>query len=290
VAGAIVLALAVLVPSQVALVQAANPVVGTPGIQVDPNGPRTPTQLGFTQAYADAKNAVFAKALQARMSTFASTDGVASEKATTVVPMTGGTNQIGTFTEYHQKTQYWCLPTTAQSILAWNFGTTTYVGSNVANSQQNIANSMGNYTDDATAFAYINGQFRRWGSAFNYVPVNDKSSLSSFETRITQETDYWGEPLYVRVDVSSPYYAWTQGNRAYHATVSIGYYGYGSSAMIGDPYVDPQHTNGCTPTPGKYPGYSSTTSDYGCVYYGYSSNNYWLAMTGLVNSEKPEYY
>lgn len=151
-----------------------------------------------------------------------------------------------------------------------------------------IANSMGNYTDDATAFLYINGQFRRWGSSFMYLPVNDKASLPAFEARITQESDYWVEPLYVRVDVSSIYYAWHQTKQAYHATVSVGYSGYGSATKIGDPYTDPQHTNGCAVVNG-YPGYSSTY-DYGCVYLGFSSSNYWHAMTGLVNGESPEYY
>lgn len=290
----VLLAGAVLLPAQASLALAANPVdAGTAGIQVDPNGPRTPAQLGYTQAYADAKNAQFAKALQARMSTFASTGGIAP--AAGPVPMTGSSNSLAGFTEYHQKTQSWCLPATAQGILAWNFGTSTYVGSGVAASQQAIANFMGNYTDDAWAFAYINGQFNRWGTAirhgssFKYVPINDKASLSSFETRLTAETTYWVEPLYVRVDVSSKYYAWTQGLQAYHATISIGYEGSGSSADIGDPYTDPQHTSNCQATPGHYPGYSSA-SDVGCIYHGYSSSYYWTAMTGVVNNESPEYY
>jgi hypothetical protein len=262
---------------------------GTAGITVDPSGPRTPAQLGYTQSYADTKVAHFTNALKVRMTRFASTSGVAPELVGPPAPMTATSGSLSTWTEYHQKTQSWCLPTTAQSILAWNFGATNYVGSSVAASQQNIANAIGNYTDDATAFSYINAQFKLRGSGFHYVPVNDKSSLASFETRIMEETSYWHEPLYVRVDVSSPYYAWTQTKQAYHATVSTGYYSSGAQTVIGDPYTDVAHTNSCTARPGHYPGYSST-ADYGCIYYQFSSTNYWKAMTGVVSGESPEYF
>lgn len=286
----VALAVAVMVPSQVQPALAADPNAdsGTPGIQLDPNGPRTPEELGYTQAYADAKNAQFTLALRTRMATFAATGGIAPESSTVVTPNANGTNQIGVVTEYHQKTQAWCLPATAQTILAWNFGTTAYVGSSVATSQQNIANAIGNYTDDYTTFGWINREFIRWNKVFRYVPANDKASLSAFETRITQETDRWKQPLYVRVNVTSHYYAWWQSKTAYHATINIGYYNYGANAMIGDPYTDPQHTNGCQPVAG-YPGYSSTF-DYGCIYYNFPSGNYWRAMTGVVSGELPEQY
>ena len=284
------MATALVFAGQISPVMASGPLdSGTPGITVDPHGPRTPAQLGYTQAYADAKNVHFASALKTRMATFASTSGVATALVGPPTPIASSSGSLSTWTEYHQKNQSWCLPTTAQSILAWNFGASTYVGSSVAASQQTIANAIGNYTDDAAAFAYINGQFSRWGNGFHYVPINDKSSLASFETRIVEETSYWHQPLYVRVNVSSPYYAWTQTKVAYHATVSTGYYSSGAYTLIGDPYTDVAHTNYCTASPGHYPWWSST-SDYGCIYYQFPSNSYWKAMTGLVNGESPEYF
>jgi hypothetical protein len=120
-----------------------------------------------------------------------------------------------------------------------------------------------------------------------YVPVNDKGSLSAFQTRITQETDYWNAPLYVRVNVASHYYTWWQSSVAYHATVSIGYYSYGASAMIGDPFTDYAHTS-CQPYAG-YPGYNST-SNYGCIYYGFPTSNYWHAMDNVNTNELPEQF
>jgi hypothetical protein len=288
------LALAVMLPAQASLTVAAAPTdTGTPGIRIDPNGPRTPAEMGYSQAYADAKLAKFDSAMKTRMIKFSATGGIAPEVASTpgsVMPMDSSSNSIGAFTEYHQKTQSWCLPATAQSVLSWNFGSATWVpGGNVQQGQQNLVNTIGNYSDDATVYSYINGQFSSHGSGFRYVAVNDKSSLSGFEGRITTETDLYREPLYVRVDVSSPYYAWTQSKSALHATVSVGYSSYGASTMIGDPYVDAAHTNGCIANPGVYPGYGSS-SNTGCIYNGFSSSNYWQAMSGVVSGEKPEYY
>lgn len=287
----LVLAVTLAVSAQVQPALAADPTgdSGTPGIQIDPNGPRTPAQLGYTKAYADAKNTQFAQALKARMATFAATGGVAPMPATPALAAASGGQIGGSYSEYHEKQNTWCLPATAQSILAWKFGTSIYVGSSVLNSQTNIKGSIGNYTDDYAAFSYINGQYARWGSGFRYVPVNDKASLSAFQTRITQETDYWNAPLYVRVNVTSHYYAWWQTKLAYHATVSVGYGGSGSSVLLGDPYTDAAHTNNCQPVAG-YPGYSST-SDYGCIYYGgFPTSNYWMAMTDVISGEQPEQY
>lgn len=197
-------------------------------------------------------------------------------------------NYLSYWVEYHQKTPYYCSPATAQSILAWNFGAGTYVGSDVTKSQTVIANNMGTTpkgSDDYRAFSYINGQFTRWHSTFVYVPVND-TSLSAFETRIVNEADIWYEPLYTRVDVSSPYYVWHQNNPALHATVSVGYWSSGAQATIGDPYT--ASTSGCPEGIG-YPGYSPTP-DQGCIYFGYSTSNYYRAKSLPVNNELPEQF
>jgi len=61
---------------------------GTAGITVDPSGPRTPAQLGYTQSYADTKVAHFTNALKVRMTRFASTSGVAPELVGPPAPMT----------------------------------------------------------------------------------------------------------------------------------------------------------------------------------------------------------
>lgn len=282
-------ALLLSVQVQPALAADPNADQGTAGIQIDPKGPRTPAELGYTKAYADAKNKQFSQKLRERMAQFASTGGVAPMLSGSVIPNAGATGQIGGFyTEYHQKTDSYCLVATAQSILAWKFGTGPYVGSSVETFQNMIKGKIGSYTDDYATFSYINKEYASRGSTFRYVPVNDKGSLASFQSRVIQESDFWNAPLYVRVNVTSHYYTWWQTKLAYHATVSIGYYNSGSSVMIGDPYTDSAHTNNCQAVSG-YPGYSKT-SDFGCVYYGFPTSNYWTAMTGVISSEQPEQY
>lgn len=274
---------AMLLGAQVPRASAGGPPGATTGtgVSIDPNGPRTPAARGYTQAYADAKGAQLAQAMQKRSSAFASTGGVAPLSST-------GQNYLSYWTQYHQKTQYPCLPADGQSILAWNFGRATYVGSSVASSQAVIARSMSTTslgTDDYKAFSYINSQFSRWSSPFRYVPIND-TSLSGYETRIVYEIDSFQEPLYTRVDVSSPYYVWHQRNYALHATLSVGYWSSGAQVTIGDPYT--ASTSGCPEGIG-YPGYSATP-DQGCIYFGYSASSYYRAKSGVVQSELPEQY
>jgi hypothetical protein len=98
--------------------------------------------------------------------------------------------------------------------------------------------------------------------------------------------DTYSEPLYARVNVSSLYYVWHQTLPAYHATLSVGYSNNGSTTMIGDPYTS--STNGCPEGIG-YPGYSPN-ADYGCVYWGFSTNSYYRAVSGMVNGEDPEWF
>jgi hypothetical protein len=203
-----------------------------------------------------------------------------------VIPNVYSAHYLGNYTEYHQKATNFCLAATAQSILAWDFGTATYVGSSVLTSQTNIANVIQtgpSGADDYVAFSWINGQFARWNSPFRYVSTND-TSLSSFETRVTGEVDTYYQPLYVRVDVSSPYYVWHQSKPALHATVSTGYSSYGSYVDIGDPLT--ASTSGCPEGIG-YPGYSSTP-DYGCIYWTWPTGNYYKAKSGVVDGELPE--
>ena len=170
---------AMLLGAQVPRASAGGPPGATTGtgISIDPNGPRTPAALGYTQAYADAKGAQLAQA------------------------------------------------------------------------------------------------------------IND-TSLSGYETRIVYEIDSFPEPLYTRVDVSSPYYVWHQSNYALHATLSVGYWSSGAQVTIGDPYT--ASTSGCPDGIG-YPGYSATP-DQGCIYFGYSASSYYRAKSGVVQSELPEQY
>ena len=266
---------------QVPGVAADGPQIGTAttGIQIDPNAPRTPTELGYTQAYADAKNSQLDQAVKGRLLTLANTGGVAPMSST-------GQNYLSFWVEYHEKTQYNCLPATGQSILAWNFGAANYVGSDVKTSQTAIGNGMGTTThgtDDYVAFSYLNGRFAYRNSSFRYVPRND-TTLASYETTIVYEIDSFKEPLYTRVDVSSPYYVWHQSTFALHATVSVGYWSSGAETTIGDPYT--ASTSGCPQGIG-YPGYSSTP-DQGCIYFGYSTDRYHRAKSGIVSNELPE--
>ena len=268
----------------VALTGCAGPTgspASTTGIAIDPKGPRTPEELGYTKAYADAKQFQSQKAMTA----------LASARAAQVAAASGYTMALDFYMQYHQKADHQCLAATTQSILAWNFGTATYVGSSVASSQSVLAANIGTTSagaDDYRTFRYINTQFARWASTFRYVPVND-TSLAQFRDRVQLETDYWYQPLYVRVDVTNPNYVWHQASPALHATVSIGYYFDGTTiagAVIGDPYT--ASTSGC-PTRIGYPGYSSTP-DYGCIYWAYPLNFYYNAKSGVVRGELPEQY
>ena len=82
------MAMAFVFAGQASTAQAQSPSdSGTPGITVDPNGPRTPAQLGYAQSYADTKGAHFINALKVRMATFASTSGVAPELVGSPAPM-----------------------------------------------------------------------------------------------------------------------------------------------------------------------------------------------------------
>lgn len=162
------------------------------------------------------------------------------------------------------------------------------MGSSVLTSQTTIAAAIntGPYgADDYVAFRYVNSQFSRWGSGFRYVATNDTTS-SSFQNRVTNEVDVYSEPLYVRVDVSSPYYVWHQGLYALHATTSVGYSNFGQTVMIADPYT--ASTSGCPQHIG-YPGYSPTP-DYGCIYCGYTTSSYYYAKSGTVYGELAEQY
>src|SRR6266566_6232562 len=95
------------------------------GIAINPNGPRTPSELGYTAQYAADKEARFQSNARAR------SIGTASVSSFPISASLSG------WTTYHEKTNYNCLPALGQSILHWDFG--GYITPTVAGKQGTAA-------------------------------------------------------------------------------------------------------------------------------------------------------
>ena len=79
---------------------ARDPQLTGTGIDDSVPGPTTAEQLGYTDAYAQAKTAAFNEALNSSPS---SQDGFQAQSAP-------ASSSLGAWTTYHQKTTYNCLP------------------------------------------------------------------------------------------------------------------------------------------------------------------------------------
>jgi len=271
---------AVLGSSTAGTVAAGDPASGGTGINIQAGGPRTSTELGYSDEYATQK----AQAFQARSAT-----GVSPEYAVVMDGLLG-------FVVYHQKTTYNYLPATAQSFLQWEFG--GYISPSVAAKQGTATQASGTITkgmrtttggtDDYQAFAWVNGQYAAHGSSWRYIPVNDTLE-SNFEDRIGSEISVLAHMLYVRVDLTSTSFPWHQSKEAQHATGAIGYVNYGANTNIADPWPS---TNGgtCVVQPGGAPPPYSSTPDKACYWSAWSTDKYFLSKDVVRLGEVPEFY
>lgn len=255
---------------------AADP-TGT-GIAINPNGPRQPSELGYTAKFAADKEAQFQGNIQAQS---------AGAAAVSSFPVSG---TLGGWTTYHEKTNYNCLPALGQSILHWDFG--GYVTPTVAAKQGDYTQAVGTITrgmnttksgtDDYTALAYINGQYSANGSSWRYVATNDSTS-SAFTNRIWNQIGNVGHPLYVRVDLTSLHYAWHQTTIAQHATAAIAYTSSATLTTIADPFTHVS-SGTCVATP------YTATPDTSCNWVNYATSEYYLAKDVVRSGELPEWF
>jgi hypothetical protein len=255
------------------------------GTGLDDSRPALPAaQRGYTAAEATAKDLAYANRLAARSA------GIASGQ---VVPLSIPTDDslIG-FINYHQKTNYNCLPALGQSILYFNFGgawTTPSVAAKQGTASQasgTITKGMHTTTSgtaDDVAFAYLNGQFAAGGSGFRYIQTS-LTSKAAFETKLVDEITNLNEMLYTRVDVTSPHYAWHQSTPEQHATGAIKYALSGDRVTIADPFTHENSSGVCVGLP-----YSSTPN-VSCTWVNYDTNEYYLAKDVVRNSIQANFW
>lgn len=259
---------------------ARDPQVTGTGIDDSVPGPATAEQLGYTDAYAQAKIAAFDVSVGlSRLSP----GGFQAQSA----PVS---SSLGAWTTYHQKTNYNCLPAIGQSILHQGFGGYTFP--TVAAMQGTAAQEPGtiaagmhttvNGTNDNNALAYVNSRYQAEGSPWRYLPTNNTVE-ADFKVRITNEIGSLGHALYVRVDLTSPYYAWHQSNPAQHATAAIAYTSSGTYTSIADPFTH-SVTGGCSAT------WDSGAADVSCNWVNYLTDSYWRAKDIVRNGVQPMWF
>lgn len=288
------LALAIAMPLQVAT--AADPLQGsTPadlpaiGFGHDPNAPMTPEGLGYTPAYASQK----AAAAAARITPSGGVLDAAAMGSGSVSVALAPTSASLTawWTNYHQKTNYNCLPAIGQSILQGNFG--GYTAPSVAAKQGNASHAAGtiakgmntatNGTDDYVGLAYINGEFANHSSTWRYLPIN-YTDEGSFRARIVDEIYNLGEATYVRVDLTNTNYAWSQATPAsQHATAGIAYSSSGTYTTVADPFT---HLSGSTCVVHPY----QTSNDVSCNWVNFSTHRYYLSKDKPRSNELPMFF
>lgn len=250
---------------------AGDPASGGTGINDQGGSTFTAVDLGYTDAYAAAKQQAFDQRHSGATPQVAvATDGLA-------------------WTQYHQKTTYNCLPAVGQSMLHFAFG--GYASPSVAAVQGTatqapgtITKGMGTTTDgtnDYTALAWVNGQYQAKGSPWRYVAADDNQY--SFQGRMTDEITILAHALYVRVDLTSPNFPWHQTTAAQHATTAVGYSSGGAAVNIADPFGYTS-SGRCVVSP-----YSSSP-DVGCIWLNWPTSKYYLAKDVVRGGMYPEWW
>lgn len=112
--------------------------------------------------------------------------------------------------------------------------------------------------------------------------MNDSSS-SAFTSRIWNQVGNTGHPLYVRVNLASPHYAWHQAS-GQHATAAIAYTSSATKTTIADPWTWKSSTGSCL-----YSGYTATP-DTACNWVNYQTSEYYLAKDVVRDSELPMWF
>jgi hypothetical protein len=239
-----------------------GPLVGIAGTTAG----MTPEQLGYTQAYADAK----LQAAAALVPTLAGPDGGAFPLATSGY-LTG-------FAQYHQKTTFWCLPAVVQSMLRFKAGS-TWITPSVLSKQTYVAGQWGCSSGscyESAALPWTNTQLANAGFTFHYV-ASTATSATQLASWIDLDVAASVFPTYVAVDVSSAHYVWHQSSSARHATQAIGFGSSGSTVRIADPFTSPAYSPFCNVN--VWPGYQSSP-DNGCIYAATNMSEYYLAALG----------
>lgn len=263
------LAMLALVPN---LALAGNPTAGT-GIAADDGRQRSPDDLGYTTSYAEAKEAEAA--------------GGSVIGPSVVDPGGGGSypsSDALTFTIYHQKTAYYCVPAVGQSIAHYAFG--GYTTPTVADNQQDIAEAMGTTTAgtiDSNGLAWLNARFSEHDRTWRYTQY-DSGTLTTFTNHVKYDVAGYNMPMYVRVQLASGHYAWTQHTNALHATLATGYSNSGSNVRSADPFAHTKADGTCTSS------WDNGAANTGCIWGAgngpYRMSEYFAAESGA----NPEWF
>jgi hypothetical protein len=251
---------------------AGNPATGT-GIAPDTRETRSPEELGYTASYAERKQAEAA--------------GSALIGPHVVDPGGGGgypSSDALSFTIYHQKTSYYCLPAVGQSIAHDAFG--GYDAPSVSAVQQEIAGAMKTTTGgtiDANALSWLNNSFATHGRTWRYTPY-DSGDQTTFANHVKYDVVGYNLPMYVRVQLASGHYAWRQTNPALHATLATGYSNSGTNVRSADPFAHKKADGTCTAS------WDNGGANTGCIWGvgngPYLMREYFLAESGA----SPEWF
>jgi hypothetical protein len=291
--------------------------VSSPVLGADPNadGSATASANGTGISVAGGADSAVAPALVQQkyaqlqayvrsggLPTRAAKSGAASSQAqamaarAVISPLYATSRYLSWYPGFHQKTTYYCLVATVQSIAYFDLESQWYYGlgtGSILGAQNKIYNGYydpdGHYNpgiissappgaSDAKAIAWMNTQFSRYGYSFYYVAVTP-SSQGAFMAEIRFDvSDY--EAAYVRVDLSTPSgtgYMWYQasGPRGHilHATLAVGYDDSAGTVRSYDPFT---HTtsSGCST-------YYSSSYDWACNW-TITQTRYWRGMDRTV--------
>jgi hypothetical protein len=176
---------------------------------------------------------------------------------------------------FHQKTTYYCLVATVQSMAYFDIEAEWYydLGSgSIKGAQDKIYSGYKNPdgtkwagikaatcdaspcgADDAKALAWLNGQYKHANMSWHYAAVTP-SSASDFNNYVSFDVGASEEPTYVRVDLSTKSgtgYMWYQGPNKYghhidHATLVVGYNTTKKTDTSYDPFTHTLSTGACS--------------------------------------------
>ncbi len=276
----VALALAALLPMSAL---AADPIEDTStfgtGIAVDPIAP---DNSSVPPAYLKEKKKQFKDFVKTGARPPRPVKHGAAAPQLDVLPMSGtglpSQAYLTWYPGFHQKTSYYCLVATVQSIAYFDLEPMWYrtLGSGSIKGAQDklyygyydpdgtwnpalwVGGAYNSGASDAKAIVWMNNQFSSYSYGWYYA-VATPSNFDQFMSYIRFDVALSAEPSYVRVDLSTPRgtgYPWYQAAKGsahpLHATLAVGYRDSDEVVRSYDPFTYTNSTGRCNL--GSFPG------------------------------------
>ena len=302
----VALALAALLPMSAL---AADPIEDTStfgtGIAVDPIAP---DNSSVPPAYLKEKNRQLKDFVKTGAHPPRPVKHGAAAPQLDVLPMSGtgvpAQAYLTWYPGFHQKTGYYCLIATVQSIAYFDLEPLWYrtLGSGSIRGAQDklyygyydpdgtwnpalwVGGATNSGASDAKAVVWINRQFSSYGYGWYYAVARRPSSTEELMTYIRFDVGVSAEPTYIRGDLSVPEYPWRQAAvkvngkwvHALHATLAVGYRDSDGVVRSYDPFTSPKSDGRCQKGPFQGP-------DFACSWNMLADNYYDAVDKNVAN-------